>query len=125
MADRIATTSYREIPSYVTKDGSMIRELMHPDHHAVQNQSLAEARVAVGECTKKHCHQKTEELYYIAQGSGRMTLGDEQFEVESGDTVCIVPGTFHCIENTGDNELVILCCCAPAYSHEDTFQSAE
>ena len=116
----ILKTSYRDIPPYITKDGSTIRELMHPEQHAAKHQSLAEARVPVGECTNKHYHEKSEELYNITQGKGLMTLGDAQFEVEEGDTVCISPGTPHCIENIGIEELIILCCCSPAYSHADT-----
>lgn len=34
---------------YVTLDGSQIRELMHPYGHGSRAQSLAEARVPVGE----------------------------------------------------------------------------
>ena len=49
-----------------------------------------------------------------------MTLGQEEFEVTTGDTICIPPGTPHCIENTGGQALVILCSCAPAYAHDDT-----
>jgi mannose-6-phosphate isomerase-like protein (cupin superfamily) len=30
------------------------------------------------------------------------------------------PGTPHCIEALGEAPLRILCCCAPAYAHEDT-----
>jgi len=111
---------YAEIESFITKDGSVIRELMHPQRHAVEKQSLAEARLAAGKKTLLHSHQQTEELYYITAGKGLMTLGDEQFEVQQGDTVCIPPGTAHCIENIGTEELALLCCCSPAYSHEDT-----
>ena len=49
-----------------------------------------------------------------------MTLGELQFKIEQGDTVCIKPGTAHCVENTGENELKILCSCSPAYQHDDT-----
>jgi mannose-6-phosphate isomerase-like protein (cupin superfamily) len=49
-----------------------------------------------------------------------MTLGDRQFEVRAGDTVAILPGTAHCIHNTGSGVLVILCCCSPPYSDADT-----
>ena len=49
-----------------------------------------------------------------------MTLGSDSFDVTAGDSVCITPGTPHCIENTGDTELRLLCCCAPAYAHTDT-----
>lgn len=113
-------THYSRIPAYRTKDGSEIRELMHPDQHGNHNQSLAEARVGAGEQTALHRHQKSEELYHISKGSGVMILDGEQFPVNPGDTVLIPPGSAHCISNNGAEELVILCCCSPAYRHEDT-----
>lgn len=111
---------YTSITPYTTKDASQIRELMHPRHHASQHQSLAEAIVHVGKTTTRHCHHKSEELYFILQGEGLMTLDEEQFMVKPQDTVCIPPGTAHCIKNTGDKPLHILCSCSPPYSHEDT-----
>lgn len=118
-------STYKENEVFVTKDGSNIRELMHPGVHGkkglgISKQSLAEATVPAGICTLLHKHQKTEELYHVTAGQGLMTLGDDQFEVSVGDTICIPPGTAHCIKNTGSEELRILCCCTPAYSHEDT-----
>ena len=111
---------YSTVPPYITKDGSEIRELMHPSVQGNKLQSLAEATVPVGTKTILHKHKVTEELYHITQGRGLMTLGDESFEASTGDTVCIPPGTAHCIENLGDEPLVLLCCCSPAYAHEDT-----
>ncbi|HEY8429164.1 MAG TPA: cupin domain-containing protein [Sandaracinaceae bacterium] len=117
---RARHTRSADIEPYVTKDGSRVRELMHPERHASRMQSLAEATVAPGATTALHRHRTTEELYHIVAGRGLMTLGDERFEVRPGDTICIAPGTAHCITNTGDIPLVILCCCAPAYRHDDT-----
>jgi mannose-6-phosphate isomerase-like protein (cupin superfamily) len=113
-------TTYDSIPPYVTKDGSEIRELMHPSVQGNRNQSLAEATVRPGMKTALHRHQLTEEIYHITSGAGMMTLGGERFSVAAGDTVCIAPGTPHCIANTGDAPLKILCACSPAYSHADT-----
>jgi mannose-6-phosphate isomerase-like protein (cupin superfamily) len=113
-------TAYRDIPAYVTKDGSEIRELLHPLLHGNRHQSLAEAIVPVGTRTKLHRHHRSEELYHITAGHGRMTLGNESLEVGAGDTVLIPPGTLHCIETLGDAALRILCCCSPAYAHDDT-----
>jgi mannose-6-phosphate isomerase-like protein (cupin superfamily) len=113
-------THYRDLPSYTTKDGSTIRELMHPGAHGNRAQSLAEAELPAGFETTLHRHRVTEELYHITSGNGRMTLGSETFCVSPGDTVCISPGTPHCIANTGVEPLRILCCCSPPYSHEDT-----
>ncbi len=111
---------YASVPPYRTKDGSEIRELMHPAVHGNRAQSLAEATVPPGTRTLLHRHRHTEELYHIIAGLGLMTLGGTRFAVRPGDTVCIPPGTAHCIEATGGEALRLLCCCAPAYSHADT-----
>jgi len=113
-------THYSDIPAFVTKDGSLIRELMHPSQHASRRQSLAEAIVHAGKRTALHRHAQSEELYHITAGEGLMILGDETFQVRAGDTICINPGTPHCIENTGSGDLRILCSCSPAYRHDDT-----
>jgi len=110
----------RDVSPYVTKDDSVIRELMHPEQHVVMNQSLAEATVPAGITTKRHFHRQSEELYHITAGEGLMMLGTEEFIVAVGDTVCIPPGTEHCIKNVGEQDLTILCGCSPAYSHDDT-----
>ncbi len=114
-------TRYADIPAYITKDGSEIRELMHPDRHPVQRQSLAEAQIQPGQQTQLHQHKITEEIYHVIGGSGIMTLGDEHFAIGVGDTVVIPAGTPHCVAATGTEALRILCCCSPAYSHGDTY----
>ena len=113
-------TQYDEINPYTTKDGSLIRELMHPAVHGNRNQSLAEAVILPGSTTALHEHHQSEELYHITAGEGTMTLGQETFHVTAGDTVCILPGTSHQIQNTGKTPLKLLCCSSPPYSHDDT-----
>ncbi len=116
-------TAYASIAPFITKDGSQIRELMHPAPHAAlgsRAQSLAEATIAPRTQTALHRHRASEELYHITQGAGRMTLGDQVFDVAAGDTICIVPGTAHCVACVGEVPLKILCACTPAYAHEDT-----
>ena len=113
-------TTYNQIVPFITKDGSVVRELMHPAVHANQQQSLAEAIVPVGGATLLHRHHHSEEIYHFTRGQGVMTCGEERFPVKAGDTVCIVPGTPHCVENTGRGPLKILCACSPPYLHDDT-----
>ncbi len=113
-------TTYRSVTPFVTKDGSLIRELMHPARHGNVKQSFAEATIPARTTTLLHRHATTEEIYHVTTGTGMMTLGAERFAIAAGDTVCIPPGTPHCVENTGTGNLVILCACAPAYSHDDT-----
>jgi mannose-6-phosphate isomerase-like protein (cupin superfamily) len=113
-------TEYKKIEPYITKDGSLIRELMHPSVYSSLNQSLAEATVPVDGKTFLHKHRISEEIYHILEGNGVITLESEEFKVRKGDTICILPGIPHRIKNNGKVPLKILCCCAPAYAHEDT-----
>lgn len=113
-------TTREKIAPYITRDGSEIRELMHPDVHGNRNQSLAEATICPGCVTRLHKHLCSEELYHVVSGSGRMILGEQVFHVASGDTICIAPGVEHQIKNIENRDLVILCCCSPPYSHADT-----
>ena len=113
-------TEYTDAHPYATKDGSLIRELMHPDIHGNTQQSLAEAIVPSGTSTILHRHLQAEEIYHIIEGMGEMLLGNEQFNVVTGDTVCIPAGVKHRIKNSGKKPLKILCCCSPPYSHDDT-----
>ncbi len=109
----------------MTKDGSLIRELMHPGAHGNCNLSFAQAIIDPGGKTKAHAHKTSEEIYHVVAGIGSMTLGPDRFPIGPGDTVCILPGLAHCVENSGREPLIILCCCAPPYSHGDTEIGAE
>jgi mannose-6-phosphate isomerase-like protein (cupin superfamily) len=109
-----------EVKSFITRDGSEIRELLAYRNSSLRNQSLAEAIVPVGGATLPHRHHKAEEIYYLLQGKGRMHLEGEQSEVGPGDAIAIPPGSWHRIENIAEEPLVFLCCCAPTYEHDDT-----
>jgi mannose-6-phosphate isomerase-like protein (cupin superfamily) len=106
--------------SFITADGSAIRELAGIPAGNARNQSLAEATVPPGGETAEHFHRRAEEIYAFTAGAGRMRLGSEEADVRAGDTVVISPGVPHKLWNPGPEPLVLLCCCAPAYSHEDT-----
>ena len=109
-----------KVEPFVTKDTSEIREILAPGNSLLRNQSLAEATVAPGKDTEEHFHPRAEEIYYILEGKGRMKVEAEVRDVAVGDGIAILPGQKHKIWNTGTSPLVFLCCCSPAYTHEDT-----
>jgi mannose-6-phosphate isomerase-like protein (cupin superfamily) len=113
-------TTLAEVDSFVTLDGSQIREVAGPARGDAVNQSLAEATVDPGGETAEHYHRVTEEIYFFTHGRGRMRLGEHERDVGAGACVVIPPGLRHKLWNTGSEPLRLLCCCAPAYSHEDT-----
>ena len=109
-------TSLDRVESFVTKDGSTIRELHHTDV-----QSLAEATLEPDQATERHYHRTTEEIYFVVKGSGEMEVDGETQRIRPGDAVLIPAGAWHQLVNDGTSELRILCCCVPAYSHDDTY----
>ncbi len=50
-----------------------------------------------------------------------MTIDDDVRSVAPGDAIAIPPGQRHTIKNTGTEELIFLCTCAPGYEHDDVF----
>lgn len=109
-----------DVPVFITKDGSEIRELLAHRNSSIRNQSLAEARLPVGASTQEHYHPKAEEIYYITHGIGRIRIENEMRDVKWGDAIAILPGKKHKLWNTGTETLRLLCCCTPAYEHNDT-----
>ena len=83
------------------------------------SRSLAEASLPAGGATQRHYHRRTEEIYFVLEGTGEMELDGTTRDVAPGDAVLIPPGARHQI--VALSALRFLCCCAPAYSHDDTF----
>lgn len=102
-----------------TPHGSEIRPLIDRTTSDIKQCSLAEEVLPTGARVGRHHHLETEEIYYIMQGSGQMTVGDEVREVETGDAIFIPRGHAHTLENTGPAPMVILLVCGPAHSFED------
>jgi mannose-6-phosphate isomerase-like protein (cupin superfamily) len=105
----------RDAMPFTTKDGSTIREYLHT---AVQ--SLAEASLAPGAATRRHYHARSEEIYLILEGDGRLEVDDDVRAVGPHDAVLIPPGSRHRLD-AGERGVRLLCCCVPPYSDDDTY----
>lgn len=106
---------------YITKDGSTIWELYHPESSPIKDTSVAEAYLEPGHETERHIHRSSQEVYYILAGQGRIVLDGQPLDVKEGDAILMKPGTVHNIRNTGTGGLRFLCICTPPYSHSDTY----
>ncbi len=52
-----------------------------------------------GEAPPLHVHHDTEQIFYVIQGTGVLSIGEEKtFPVEPGDVVRIPPSTYHRIQ---------------------------
>ena len=113
-------TNIDDAEPFASTDRSIIREVAGRVSLPARNQSLAEATVAVGDTTDEHYHPRSEELYFILAGTGRMRMDGEERDVRVGDCVLIEPGAVHQLRNTSDEPLRLLCCCAPPWQPGDT-----
>lgn len=63
--------------------------------------------LAPGEAPPPHVHDDTEQVFYVLQGQGTLTIGEEgqRHAVKAGDVVRIPPSTLHSIEADGETPL--------------------
>jgi mannose-6-phosphate isomerase-like protein (cupin superfamily) len=52
--------------------------------------------------------QKTDEVYYIIGGTGKMKINDKEFSVKTGDAILTRGGSSHGLEQTGEGDLTII-----------------
>ena len=60
-----------------------------------------------------HSHEDNDKIYYVLEGAGTLTVGEESRQVGAGWAVLCPPGEDHGVVNTGDDRLVLLVFMAP------------
>lgn len=115
---RVCVKHVQKVSGYVTKDGSWVRELLHPNQDPVQGFSVAHAELEAEAKTQPHYHQQAVEVYYILEGRGVLRLGDREYEVKPGIIALIPPNIVHSLR--AKERIRLLCFSIPAYRHEDT-----
>lgn len=68
---------------------------------------------------KSHKHIEHAESITVISGSGLMTVGDKQFEINAGDFFVIPKDTFHSLEVTSDVPIKVLSVQMPKFNIED------
>ena len=100
-------------------EGTEIRQIFHP-HNTLNGirYSISHSELKYGKKSKLH-KIKSSEVYYILQGEGTLQIDDEFIKVSKDQSIYIPPNSKQCIENTGKDELKILCIVEPAWQQED------
>jgi len=62
---------------------------------------------------KAHTHPDASEVFFVAAGSMRLTVGRTPIVLESGDYCLVPPGTYHEPLNVGDEDLCVWVVVAP------------
>jgi quercetin dioxygenase-like cupin family protein len=95
--------------------GRHLRWLVTPEGLAAQHMSVCVIRVAPGETVRPaHSHPHGEEVIYIIKGSGRVLVNGEVSPVREGSAVLFPQGQVHMLQNSGAEEMKVICFFAPA-----------
>jgi mannose-6-phosphate isomerase-like protein (cupin superfamily) len=104
-----------QLPTFTASDGCRLAEVIHPGKDGTsQGVSLARASLSPGAATTPH-RLDFLEIYYVLRGRGVVHHGGEAQEVEPESCVHLPPGAVQWVENTGEEDLVFLCVCHPAW----------
>lgn len=66
-----------------------------------------------GQQQKVHAHEDSDKVYYVLEGTGRFTVGDEEQNLPQGHAVIAPAGESHGVRNETDENLVLLVTMAP------------
>jgi len=84
---------------------------------SVSNISIQYSEVDVDKEQPLH-HHAPEQCYYIIEGEGMMTVGNENCKVQKGDAIYIPANAIHGIKNTGSSLLKYLTSNSPSFGSD-------
>jgi mannose-6-phosphate isomerase-like protein (cupin superfamily) len=65
----------------------------------------------------RHYHRETTEVYYILEGTGKIELNDDFYDIEPGTVIWIEPGTRHRVVSEKGISTIVFG--LPAFNSED------
>ena len=114
-------TRYADIPVIVSKDASLVRELMHPRIHGATQLSVAEITLHPGKETLRHYHKEIEEIVFVTHGEGIVNVANERVKLAVGDTYCLRSGVEFNFENPGKVDFKFISSCSPPWCADKDF----
>lgn len=94
--------------------GRRLRWLVTRERLNAQHLSVCVIRVDPGKSVKPaHSHPNGKETIYIIRGTGRVWIDGAIDEVKEGTAVLFPQGSVHMLQNTGSEEMKVICFFAP------------
>lgn len=104
---------------FVSDDGAFVSELLSRSLRDLAGVGLAFGRLLKDGSASRHFHSRTDELYYVLSGVGRVHLDADSYDVGRGSVVRIPANVVHGLENKGDSDLEVLCISGPPFDDDD------
>ncbi|MFW5985945.1 MAG: cupin domain-containing protein [Halanaerobiales bacterium] len=91
------------------------RKVLRDTYYLIDPEECESRRLTMGHTTiyptgstTGHTHDDMEEVYYVVSGKGVMVVGDDEFEIETGDSLYVPPGEFHTTYQRGNLPLTVV-----------------
>jgi quercetin dioxygenase-like cupin family protein len=82
--------------------------------HGIDNISFCMEDMLPGRTMRIHKHLNNDELIFIHKGEGTLTLDEQAIEVKTGTVIFVPRGTWHGLDNTGKENLLMAFQYSPA-----------
>jgi quercetin dioxygenase-like cupin family protein len=109
---KMANVDWQQYPGHF--GGALSKALVDPANAGTERIDFRISRYAPMAHVEEHSHKVQEQVYYVLEGEGVLTLEDERHLMRAHDYVYIPPGVRHAIANTGLAGLVFIVATTPA-----------
>lgn len=116
LLEKMANLPWKEYPGHF--GGALSKALVDPANTGSERIDFRISRYAPAACVGEHVHQVQEQIYYVLEGEGVLTLDDASHLMRPHDYVYVPPGVRHSFTNTGLAGLVFLVITTPAHDEE-------
>jgi len=117
LLEKMANMPWKEYPGHF--GGALSKELAGPETTGSSKVDFRISRYAPMAYVQEHVHQVQEQVYYVLEGEGILTLDDTKNLMRPHDYVYVPPGVRHSFTNTGTDGLVFLVITTPASDDEE------
>jgi quercetin dioxygenase-like cupin family protein len=109
---QMARVPWQEFPGHF--GGALSKALVGPDNAGTRRIDFRISSYAPKAYVAEHVHRVQEQIYYVLDGQGVLTLDDASHLMSAHDYVYVPPGVRHSFTNTGLAPLVFLVVTTPA-----------
>jgi quercetin dioxygenase-like cupin family protein len=108
----MARLPWKEYPGHF--GGALSKALVDPANAGTSRVDFRISRYAPNAYVQEHSHKVQEQIYYVLEGEGILTVGSKEHLMRPHDYVYLPPGVPHSFTNTGLRELVFFVVTTPA-----------
>ena len=114
--EQMARVPWKEFPGHF--GGALSKALVGPENSGSSRIDFRISRYAPNAYVGEHVHKVQEQVYYVLEGEGILTLDGTGHLMRAHDYVYVPPGVRHSFTNTGLSGLVFLVVTTPANDEE-------